>query len=212
MTVQQGNLPPAPQSVPGPPQSMPAGPPQSVPPPLPPPPLPPPLPPVRRRLMGRLTVGLSLLGVGFAAAALIVTLARPAPVPPPAAHPAAPVYTPEQVAAAKTKACAAWKLSSDGLIANTNRANPTGPDDALGWANFANGRYAYLSAALWLPKQVDPATPQDLKDTINLFASTAGDSAARSMTEDKSSENVDAFNKNLDTLNANSKKIDQLCR
>jgi hypothetical protein len=125
---------------------------------------------------------------------------------------AAPTYTDDQIAAAKTKACAAEKLSNEGLAANTNRSNPATPDDALGWANFANGRTAYLLAALWLPKQVDPATPQDLKDAVNTFATTAGDSVALSISEDKTKSNVEQFDRNLDTLNVARMEIERLCK
>jgi len=179
------------------------------------PPAPPPPPPVlpvspRRPWTGRITLACAALAAGLALAALIVTITHPTPPPP--APPAAPTYTPEQVAAAKTKTCAAAKLAIGGLQVNTNRANPADPDDALGWANFANGRAAYLSAALWLPKQVDPATPKDLKDAVSKLAATAGDGAALSISEDKTEENVRRSNEDIDTLNSTAKIIEKLCQ
>ena len=158
-------------------------------------------------------MAMSVLGAGLGAAALIMALIQPAAPAAPAhsAAPLAPLYTDAQVAAAKTKACGAWKLSSDGLIANMHHGNGQAlPDDALGWAYGANVSLAYLSAALWLPKQVDPATPPDLKDAINLFASTAGENAALGLSEDKN--NAEQFNNNLNTLNVARLDIERLCQ
>jgi hypothetical protein len=177
--------------------------------PLTPPPIPPPRPQA-----GRLTLALAAIGAGLGAAALIVAISRataPSAPPQPGAVPAA-THTTDQIAAAKAKTCAAAKLSISGLAANTNRANPTGPGDALGWANFANARIAYLSAALWLPKQVDPATPEDLKDAVNAFAATAADGASLSISEDKTHENIEQSKNDLDTLNVASKEIQRLCQ
>lgn len=175
------------------------------------PPSPPPVftPQPRPPRTGRFTLALAALGAVLGAAALVVAFNRPTAASPPLPV-AAPTYTDDQIAAAKSKACAAEKLSNAGLAANTNRSNPATPDDALGWANFANGRTAYLLAALWLPKQVDPATPQDLKDAVNTFATTAGDSVALSISEDKS--NDEQFSKNLDTLNVARMEIERLCK
>jgi hypothetical protein len=168
-----------------------------------------PLPP-QRPWTGHLPLAFAAIGAGLGAAALIVAISRPTAPPQPGAVPAA-TYTADQIATAKTKTCAAAKRSISGMAANTNRANPTGPGDALGWANFANARIAYLSAALWLPGQVDPATPQDLKDAVNGFAATAADGASRSISEDNTHENVEQSRNDLDTLNVASKEIQRLC-
>lgn len=174
-----------------------------------PPPILPPQP--RPPHTGRFTLALAALGAVLGAAAFVMAINRPtaasAPLPV-----ATPTYTADQIAAAKTKACTAAKLSSSGLAANTNRSNPITPDDALGWANFANGRTAYLLAALWLPQQADPATPQELKDAVSTFATTAGDSVALSISENKTKSNIERFDKNLDTLNVTRMEIERLCK
>jgi hypothetical protein len=59
--------------------------------------------------------------------------------------------------------------------------------------------------------QVDPATPQDLKDAVNTFATTAGDSVALSISENKTKSNIERFDKNLDTLNVARIEIERIC-
>lgn len=144
---------------------------------LPPHPPQPTTPPPPRRTT-RWTLALAGLAVILAAAALIVALLRQGPTPaPPAARPttpATPAYTTEQVTAAKDKTCKAAKTINDRLLVESNWPKALGPDDALGWARYSIGRTDYLAAAVWLPTQVDPATPSDLRAAVTAFAAAAG--------------------------------------
>lgn len=162
-------------------------PPQRPAPPMQAPPPPPHLQP-RRRRTGTATLALAALAVILAAAALIVALLRPGPTPvPPAAKPSpvAPAYSNEQTAAAKAKACNAAKNINDRLLIETNWPRPSGPDDALGLAHRASARTDYLAAAVWLPTQVDVATPNDLRAAVTAYASAAGDAFGSSADADQ---------------------------
>lgn len=148
----------------------------------------PPLPPVKPPPAGpggggRFVLAMSILGVVFGAAALTMALMRPAtpqPASPPSAPPT-PAYTEAQITAAKTKACAAGKLTVADLEA-THRLSPAkSDDDALGGAHIAAQRLADLSAALLLPTRLDPATPPPLAEAVNELASSAGEVVALSL-------------------------------
>lgn len=182
--------------------------------PLPPgPPLPPP-PPVRllgpRRSMTAIAaLVVACLGTALAAAALIVTLTRPAPAtaPPPAAAPAPPTYSADQIATAKTTTCSAAKRAIDGLRINTNRRAPVADDDALGWANVANARLSRLAAAALLPQRIDPATPDDIKNAAKKLSAAAGETLEFSLSE----TNQDDYQKSGDALNAAASQLEGLC-
>lgn len=184
--------------------------------PLPPgPPLPPP-PPVRllgpRRSMTAIAaLVVACLGTALAAAALIVTLTRPAPAtaPPPAAAPAPPTYSADQIATAKTTTCSAAKRAIDGVLVSNHRSNPAGAEDALGWANVANARVGLITAALWLPTQVAPATPQDLKDGVRGLSAAAGDALGASVTDSDASQSDYAAA--VDRFNAAKREIEGVC-
>lgn len=151
--------------------------------PAPPPPMLPPHMPPPRRHTGALTLTLAALAVVLAAAALLVALLRPGPAPAPATArpttPAAPTFTNDQVTAAKEKACNAAITINDRLLVETNGPRATGPDDALGLARRASALNALLTAAVWLPAQVDPATPSDVKAAIAAYAGAAGDALVK---------------------------------
>lgn len=147
----------------------------------PPPPLLAPFPPQLRsprRRTRAVTLALAGLAVVLAAAALILALFRPTPATPneTALSPvsATPTFTVEQMAAAKAKACEAAKMVNDRLLVETNWPRPTGPDDSLGWAHRASALNTYLSAVVWLPTQLDPATPQNIRLSVTAFSGATG--------------------------------------
>lgn len=177
----------------------------------PPPPLLAPFPPQLRsprRRTRAVTLALTGLAVVLAAAALVVALLRPGgSTPAPAAArptpPAAPTYTNEQVAAAKEKACKAAKTINDRLLIETNWPDPAHPGDALDQAQRAVLGADYLAAALWLPTQVDPATPGDLRAAIAAFAAGAGNAQA--------SADVDQLDRAHAVMAASYERIERSC-
>lgn len=122
--------------------------------------------------------------------------------------PSAPAYSNAEIAAAKSKACAAATRSVIGMRINTNRPGPTSPEDALGWANSANGRIAALTAATYVPNQLDPATPTEVRETAQAFASAAFDFAALGVEE---SDGV-AYEKARVTVSVAAKEVERVCK
>jgi hypothetical protein len=145
-------------------------------------------------------------GVALGATATVIALNKPS-APPPAAAPVPPAYTPEQVGAAKAKACTTEDRLITGVLIADARSGPKALDDALGWANAANGRLAMLAAATYLPTQVDAATPQDLKDALGILSSSAGTALAISIKEEK----TDDYAKAITTFNVASDEVKRLC-
>lgn len=176
--------------------------------PAPPPPMLPPHMPPPRRHTGALTLTLAALAVVLAAAALIVALLRPGPTPAPATArpttPAAPTFTNDQVTAAKEKACNAAKTINDRLLVETNWPTPTQPGDALDQAQRALLGKDYLAAAIWLPTQVDPAAPNDLRAAVTAYATAAGDAFG-------SSTDIDQLHRAHAAMTASYGQIERSC-
>lgn len=145
----------------------------------------------------------------IAVAALIVALSRPSS--PPAQNAGAPTYSPSEIAAAKTKACTAADRSAAGLRVATHRPGPTASDDALGWANNANARVALLTAATYLPRQVDPATPDDIRDSIGVLSTAASDALSVAVSDGQVAGGAETYDKAIDTMNVASKEITRYC-
>lgn len=168
--------------------------------------------PQSHRSSGRV---IPILALAMAAAALALAIvafstrgAGKEPVSAPTAVPAQ-TYSDEQVMAAKLKACTASKRVIAAQKQTGRQALPTGPDDALGWANMANSRTAMLTAALYLPTQIDPATPQDVKDAAGVLASSAGEVLAINIADDSSGD--EALSKAVQTFSVAAKEVDRLC-
>lgn len=192
----------------------------------PPPPLQPPDPmslhgysgPPSIRKPVRLPPILSSLALIIAVAALIVVITDSVrggqdAAPPPAAAPTAPTYTAEQINAAKQQTCTAAERSIAGVRVATNRPGLTAPDDPLGWANTANARVALLTAAVYLPRQVDPATPQTVKEAVDHLTLSAGDAVSAALTDGKYAPVPDdAYSKAIDGFNLQSKEVQRLCQ
>lgn len=198
----------APQGIASPPQGI-----GSAPPPPGPPPGPSWTAPPTARRRPQIVPWLALIVAVAALVAVIIDIARGSQEPaPPAAAPATPAYTTEQIDAAKQQTCTAAERSIAGVRVATNRPGLVGPDDALGWANTANARVALLSAAV-LPPQVNPATPENVKEAVDRLAISAGDAVSSALTEGKYSPvPADAYDKAIDAFNATSREVQQLCR
>lgn len=177
--------------------------------------MPPQMPPAYQPLPPRRSINPAAIAKGvfyvatfcIAVAALIVALNRPST--PTSAEPAAASFSVAQTAAAKDKACVAGQRVSAGIDASSARPAPGSPEDALGWANTANSRAVLLTAAVYLPTQVDPAVPQDIKDAAASLSTAAGEILTVNITE--STANRDAYSKAMLTLTVASKELGRLC-
>lgn len=78
--------------------------------------------------------------------------------------------TEEQVAQAKTRACAAHDVVSAGVFENTNRPNPVAPEDIAGsMVVTANAKIALLDGGRYLIERTGPATPPELAAAMKRF-------------------------------------------
>jgi hypothetical protein len=103
----------------------------------------------------------------IAAVLAIVGWFRPSPPPPPA-HPAAPTYSEQQIADAKTRACTAVDVVHKGVVlqSGANKADAVSADPALAEAQAANARLSIIGGSWYLRDHLEPATPQPLADTV----------------------------------------------
>lgn len=189
--------------------------PTPAPPPGPPPGPAWPAPPAARR-RPPIVASLALIVAIAALVAAVISMTRgqdAAPPPPAAATPAAPTYTTEQINAAKQQTCTAAERSIAGVRVATNRPGPNRPDDLQGQLNTALARTAILHAATYLPTQIKPETPADLRVAAYKLASSAGDAISAALTEGRLSSVPDnAYRNAIDNFNGVSKEIEQLCQ
>lgn len=188
----------------------------------PPPPGPPPgaswpAPPAARR-RPQIVPWLALIVAVAALVAVIIDIAiarsgsqEPAP---PAAAPATPTYTTEQIDAAKQQTCTAAERSIAGVRVATNRPGPNGPEDLQGQLNTALARTAILHAATYLPTQIRPETPTDLRQAAEKVANYAGDAISAALTEGQLSSRVpdNAYRNAVANFNSASKEVEKLCQ
>lgn len=174
-----------------------------------------PAPPAARR-RPQIVPWLALVVAVAALVAVIIDIARggssqePAP---PAAAPATPTYTTEQIDAAKQQTCTAAERSIAGVRVATNRPGPAGPADLQGQLNSATARIALLNAATYLPTQIAEATPAEIKDAANRLAASAGDAISAALTEGKSAAAPDGtYAKAGDVFNTTSDEVQRLCQ
>lgn len=123
-----------------------------------------------------LTVATAALAVG------ILGWFRPAP-PPPAQE---PVFTEQQVEAAKERACAAFDLVKRSLIMQTEEEHSD--DTAKIDARAANARLAIASGANYLHLHLDSAAPQDIDSAIRKLSSVMMDLVENYMTGARDSD------------------------
>jgi hypothetical protein len=80
---------------------------------------------------------------------------------------------------AKRQTCAAFDIVRRGVQINTNLRPPGGPEDVTGsLAVAANARVALYDGGLFLLDRIDPATPDDLADSVRTFANASMDIGA----------------------------------
>lgn len=166
-----------------------------------------PAPNRRTRPSWLLWAALWALTTTLAVAALVVALTAK-PGTPSTSHPAPAAPTTAEIAAAKDKACQAAARADKALQINTNGQGATSAEDSLGWANTANARATMVTAATYLPTQIDPATPKNIADAVRAFASAASEYAIRSEAEQKGDASLD---KAFTTLEVAAKESDRLC-
>jgi hypothetical protein len=125
--------------------------------------------------------GLTYVALAVAVIATVLAVVgwfRPTPPPPPpAAHPSTPTYTEQQIADAKTRACTALDLVNKGAVLHSGTGAPPqqSSDPAMAEAQAADSRLSIIAGGWYLRDHVGPATPPDLKSTIEHLSDVALD-------------------------------------
>jgi hypothetical protein len=112
----------------------------------------------------------------LAAVLAIVGWFRPSPPPAPA-HPTAPTYSEQQIADAKTRACTALDLVNKASVLHSGTGAPAqqSNDPAMAEAQAADSRLSIIAGGWYLRDHIGPATPQQLKSTIQHLSEVALD-------------------------------------
>lgn len=149
---------------------------------------------------------LALVAVGIAVAAWL----RPVPVQRPAAAAAAPVYTAEEVAQAKTNVCEAFALVKSAVVKNNDRPNPSPGEPTGALAAIANGRLALYAGGDYLLERVNaaPAAPTQITTQLRSLAHELKDFGMAFLAEVPDSE-LTPFRHSVD---ATFSILDRLCR
>lgn len=77
-------------------------------------------------------------------------------------------FTPEEVAAAKAKLCAAHKFVSDS-VSNANAFRETNGDPGLENAYVAIANVSLVGGAAYLERHLDPAAPAEIQEMVELL-------------------------------------------
>jgi len=123
-------------------------------------------------------IALASLVVALVAVAITVAASlRPIPDNRSPSTPRAPAFTDEQIAAAKSKICAAYDAVHHAVGVNTSRNEGNDPTTTL--AVLANARLAIYSGGGYLFTKLaeEPATPTDLATAIRTLANAYQDVA-----------------------------------
>jgi hypothetical protein len=116
--------------------------------------------------------GLTYVALAVALIATVLAIVgwfRPTP-PPPAAHPSAPTYTEQQIADAKTRACAAMDVVQKGTTLQTN---PSQSDDpAMSNAQAAHAQLSLVAGSSYIRDNLSPATPAPIADELHKAANS----------------------------------------
>lgn len=120
-------------------------------------------PPGQSRALTLVTLAIALIATGLAIAGWF----RPSQVATPL-HPESPTYTDQQIADAKTQACAAVDTTHKGVVlqSGANKKDAVSGDPGVAEGQAANSRLAIIGGSWYLRDRLAPATPQPLADTI----------------------------------------------
>lgn len=123
--------------------------------------------------------GLTYIALGVAVIATVLAVIgwfRPAPPPAPA-HAVAPTYSEKQIADAKTRACRALEVVNKGAVLHSGTGAPAqqSGDPAMAEAQAADSRLSIIAGGWYLRDHLAPATPPDLKSTIEHLSEVALD-------------------------------------
>jgi hypothetical protein len=119
--------------------------------------------------------GLTYVSLAVALIATVLAIVgwfRPTP-PPPAPHAAAPTYTEQQIADAKTKACGAFELVDKGVVLQTGGGNPRpepSNDPVMAEARAADARLSLVAGSMYLRDHLNPATAPNLASAVRNYA------------------------------------------
>lgn len=172
-----------------------------------PPPVPPPWSPVGgpprqpSRWVSVVSLVIALVAVGCAIAAWL----RPVPKYQP---PAAPTYSSQQVADAKTKVCAAYTTVHHAVLANTGRSGDDDPATQLGLA--ANARIALFDSGDYLLKVLarEPAAAAALREATQALADSYQQLALDYMAEASDSN----INRSRQAIETTGSKVSEICK
>lgn len=120
---------------------------------------------------------------------------------------APPKPSADQIAAAKTHACSAFKTVTTAVSLQTH-ANP-GPDVPMQQAVAANSRLAMFGGGAYLTTSLDPATPQDISTDMRTFA-TQLQTVAMNALAGKGNDDPDQ-SELLKAAQASTDRIQKLC-
>jgi hypothetical protein len=135
---------------------------------------------------------------------------RPAP---PIDHPLAPptpTFTERQIADAKAKICASYKLARDEVYDNTHRPNPGDNDETRSIAVATNSRLAIYAAGNYLSERLaaEPATPHGLAKLTRSLADAYLEAGMHAL-NNASPSALEPFGHELDSYMT---KIDGICK
>jgi hypothetical protein len=120
-------------------------------------------------------------------------------------------YSGAQRTDAKQKICAATDIVRKGVSLNTNLQPPGGREDVTGTlAVAANARISLYDGGQYLLARLDPATPQDLADSVKNFANLLMDIGASATAGAQNSQPEQAAR--LKEADAANTKITELCK
>jgi hypothetical protein len=127
------------------------------------------------RALTSVTLAIALIAIGVAIAGWF----RPSQVAPPP-HPAGLAYSDQQIADAKTQACAAVDTTHKGVVlqSGANKKDAVSNDPGVAEGQSANARLAIIGGSWYLRDRLGPATPQPLADTIRHLSNTMLDIGA----------------------------------
>lgn len=126
----------------------------------------------------------------------------------PAASHAAPTYTEQQIADAKSKTCAAFDLVSKGIALETN--GQLSKDPTMELAQGTNARLTTISSGWYLKAHEAPATPGELSQAVQQLSDSLLDLGANYLAGAK--DDQPAQNQLKNDTNALFVRVKELCK
>lgn len=124
--------------------------------------------------------------------------------------PPGPTFTDQQIADAKVKICASYKLARDEVYDNTHRPNPGDSDETRSIAVATNSRLAIYAAGTYLLDRLaaEPATPAELAQLTRSLADTYLEAGMHAL-NNASPSALEPFGHEIDSYIP---RIDEMCK